>query len=396
MTNCGGSVERGSQAMKFEIVGVSPANKGAVLMLEAIRERLTQAFPDAQFAVPLAWPPAERLAKGVWATPSRTGRRPTMASLFEHAPARLQHALAFIPDRDIDVILDASGFGYGDFWGLPKLQNRLTRRLARWKRPGRRAILLPQALGPFEAPGMAEAFRQALDHLDLAFVRDDASQVYVEAVAPGRSNVHRAPDFTNLLHPELPARLNHLKGRSVVIPNEKMVTGEPAETRTAYVAFLRMAVEAIRRSGREVFILVHEGAPDRALAQELNATLEPPAPIVDERSALVTKAVIGAADLVVSSRFHGLVSALSSGVPALACGWSHKYDELLADYGCPGYSIRADDRDRWPAHLDRFLAEAPTPAFREALATAAAEQRRRSEAMWEIVIDLLRVIEPAG
>jgi colanic acid/amylovoran biosynthesis protein len=239
---------------------------------------------------------------------------------------------------------------------------------------------------------MAEAFRGALDQLDLAFVRDDASQAYVAAVAPNRHNVHRAPDFTNLLHPDLPARLNDLRGQSVVIPNEKMVAGAAPAVRAAYLSFLKTALEALRRSGRQVFILVHEGAADQALALELNADLELPARIVDEPSALVTKAVIAAADLAVSSRFHGLVSALSSGVPALACGWSHKYDELLADYGCPEYSIRLDDRDRWSEHLDRFLADAPTPEFRAKLAAAEAVQRQRSEAMWDMVVKALRGI----
>jgi polysaccharide pyruvyl transferase WcaK-like protein len=375
--------------MNFEVVGVSPANKGAVLMLEAIRERLSGAVPEARFAAPMDWPAAERLALGAWATPSRAPRRrPDLVSLFEAAPARLQESVGFIPSQRIDVLLDASGFGYGDFWGLPKLQNRLTRRLARWKVGGRKAILLPQALGPFEGAGMAAAFRDALDRLDLAFVRDGASQAYVEAVAPGRPHVHRAPDFTNLLHPELPPRLYQLRGLSLVIPNEKMVSGEPVEVRATYLAFLKAAVEALQRSGREVAILVHEGDADRALAQRVRAELDNPPRIVDEPSALITKAVIAASDVVVSSRFHGLVSALSSGVPALACGWSHKYDELLADYGCAEYSIRLDGAGA--ERLEAFLTHAATPSFRSRLAEAAAEQRRRSEAMWEQVVALLK------
>ena len=37
--------------MIFEVVGIWYKNKGAVLMLEAIREQVRARFPDARFAV---------------------------------------------------------------------------------------------------------------------------------------------------------------------------------------------------------------------------------------------------------------------------------------------------------------------------------------------------------
>jgi polysaccharide pyruvyl transferase WcaK-like protein len=372
--------------MNFEIVGVFSANKGAVLMLEAIRERLAQSFPDARFAVPMSWATEARLSHGLWATPGRQVSSFSLTGLLERSPTKFQKTLGFIPSDRIDVVLDASGFGYGDFWGLPKLRDRLTERLARWKTNGRKAILLPQALGPFEQPGMAENFRKALDRLDLAFVRDGASQAYVEAVAPGRPQVHRAPDFTNLLHPELPRRLDGLRGLSAVVPNEKMIAGKGDAERSRYLAFLKVTVEAIRRSGREATILLHEGQQDRAIAAALNASLERPAPIVDEPSPLVTKALISNAELVVSSRFHGLVSSLSSAVPSLACGWSHKYLELMTDYGCADLIVEIDRPESWDASLETLLARAGDQAFRSALAERGAEERAKSETMWSMVV----------
>lgn len=376
--------------MNFEIVGVHPANKGAVLMLEAIVARLRREFPNAYFAVPEGWPVEARLEHGMWATPATIGGRPNMVTLFERAPRKLRRKLSFLRRDEIDVIIDASGFGYGDFWGLPKLSGRLTERLRRWKRGQRKAILLPQALGPFEKPGMAEAFRAALDLLDIAFVRDAASQAYVEAAAPGRTNIHRAPDFTNLLHPDLPSRLDHLRGRSVVIPNEKMVTGKGEAVRTAYLRFLAMATKRMQDASHRPFILVHEGEPDRRLAQELNEVLKVPLDVIDEPSALVTKAVIGVCALSVSSRFHGLVSGVAAAVPSLACGWSHKYRELMADYGCPDMVVDIDTPDSWEAKIDALIAAAADPAFRERLGAHAATEREKSEAMWKRVIATIR------
>lgn len=45
------------------------------------------------------------------------------------------------------------------------------------------------------------------------------------------------------------------------------------------------------------------------------------------------KRVIGCTDIVLVSRFHAMVGALSLGVPAVVLGWSHKYVEVMARFG---------------------------------------------------------------
>jgi len=51
------------------------------------------------------------------------------------------------------------------------------------------------------------------------------------------------------------------------------------------------------------------------------------------------KALMGETDLVVASRFHGMVTALDLGLPVLAIGWGHKYRELLAHFGLESWSL---------------------------------------------------------
>lgn len=374
--------------MNIEIIGVWPVNKGAVLMLEAIRAKLGAELPQARLAVPASWSADHRLAYGMWATPGGE-KLPRSVALFDRAPRSLRARLGYLRSEEIDLVLDASGFGYGDAWGREKLDGRLVHRLKRWKVSGKKAVMLPQALGPFETPGMAETFREALERLDLVFVRDAASAAYVEAVAPGRPNVRRAPDFTNLLHPHLPAGFDALRGRPVVIPNEKLVTGKDDATRNTYLDFLKLAVETLRRAGHDPFLLVHEGAKDRALANAVAGSLAVPIDIVDEPSALVTKAIVSVSGLAISSRFHGLVSALSSAVPSLACGWSHKYRELMRDYGCEDLALDLNDRDVWEDMIVALIDRAADPAFRDLLRARGDEQRAASEAMWREVLHLI-------
>jgi colanic acid/amylovoran biosynthesis protein len=374
--------------MIVELLGLHHANKGALLMLEAIDARIRQEFVGVRLAVPASTPFEVRARYGLWASVPRDHGRFDVAFLANWIPARFRRALGLAAPSDIDVILDASGFGYGDYWGTRKLERRLLGPLRRWKTHRKTVVLLSQALGPFETPGMKEAFAQVLRHADLVFVRDKESMKYVEAVTKGSPNVRLAPDFTNALHPPLPERLASVIGRSLVIPNQRVV-GVPAQRQT-YIEFLALALESIARTGREAILLVHEGADDHKLAAEVNAKLAVPVRVIDEPSPLTTKAIIAAADLVVSSRFHGLVSALSSAVPSLACGWSHKYGELMDDYGCREHMVDITQRASWVVQIERFLADAADAEFRACLAEAATRERARSEAMWHEVVMLLK------
>ena len=384
--------------MMIEVLGVHHKNKGARLMLEAIRSQLKDRA-GVELAVPWGFPPELRLADGLWCTLPKSGRplkaalRPNVANALRFMPRRVAREAGLVDGNMVDAILDASGFGYGDYWGVSKLRQRLAGPLRRWKNGHNKAILLPQALGPFTKPGMKEAFVEVLERADLVFARDRMSLAHVEAVAKDHPKVRLAPDFTNLLHAELPERLAHLRGKAMVIPNEKMVAGASTETRTAYVEFLVLSAELIVKSGRDAIVVVHEGSQDRMFADQINARLATPLRVVDEASVLTTKALIASADLIVSSRFHGLVSALAASVPSLACGWSHKYGELMADYGCPQHNINLSERGAWMGAIEALLADAGKPEFRARLAEASLLQQERSTAMW---VEVMGVLDGAG
>ena len=63
----------------------------------------------------------------------------------------------------------------------------------------------------------------------------------------------------------------------------------------------------------------------------------------ENMSSTELKNVIASCEVVVSSRYHSCVAALSSGVPTLVIGWHHKYDELLQLYGQEEWGISTED-----------------------------------------------------
>lgn len=85
-------------------------------------------------------------------------------------------------------------------------------------------------------------------------------------------------------------------------------------------------------SNQNPFLLIHEGANDLKLAKSIIENTGKNIPIVSETDPLKIKGILGASNGTIGSRFHGLVSALSQGVPSLATGWSHKYQMLFEDY----------------------------------------------------------------
>ncbi|GAJ06742.1 unnamed protein product, partial [marine sediment metagenome] len=81
--------------------------------------------------------------------------------------------------------------------------------------------------------------------------------------------------------------------------------------------------------------------------------------LLGDYSAELLKAVIGNCDLLIGSRFHSLVAALSQSVPTVALGWSHKYSELMGDVGLEEFAVGFSDVElhQWLAMLDKAWRE---------------------------------------
>ncbi len=380
--------------MNIEIRGIHFPNKGAELMLVAIMQKLnaTLGKENVSFVLDPRQAYSYRAPYGLLQKFRYSKFGVTFDRLGNFIPNTVRENYGLVTEREIDVILDASGFAYGDQWGAQKAQDRSANDIERWKKEGKKVILLPQAFGPFTSDALVSAMKTILTHADLVFAREKQSYEYLREVKPDAVSLRQAPDFTNLVTGVLP-RSRELDGlKTCVVVNNKMLEMTGAEGER-YVPLMTTLTRHLARCGLAPFLLVHEGEKDLALAQEVQRGAQEAGqevPLWQEDDPVAVKGIIGQCQGLISSRFHGLVSGLSQGVPSLGTGWSHKYQMLFEDYGCPEnlIDLRQDDAAALQ-QLSHLTDETKRQALAERTAEHAKAQKVLSEEMWREVISVI-------
>jgi colanic acid/amylovoran biosynthesis protein len=371
----------------FDIVGVNYRNKGAHLMLRAMCERLKHAPFPALLSVNMklarhARRHGENLYASLWLEQSRPGKADALVrGIGVVIPKAIKKKYRLIADRNVDVILDGSGFLYGDQWGLRGIKRRLACAQL-WERQRKHLVLMPQAFGPFSSEESKTLMAELIDLSTLIYARDRESLGYLRDVAPTASHLRLAPDFTGLVEPKSYPEMEVYRGWVGIVPNTKMVT---KENRGRYSRFLNSVIRRLYENEQKVFFLIHETS-DLQLAQALLEDLGVELPIHYRDDPAELKAVIGACRFVVASRFHAIVSALSQGVPVVGTSWSHKYRYLFDDYNA--MHLLVEDLEDGP-FIERLLDNLSEPGYRKGLSELLKEQsdaqKSQIEAMWKEV-----------
>jgi polysaccharide pyruvyl transferase WcaK-like protein len=369
--------------------GTGTHNKGAELMAVAVLEHFRARRDAPEFAVPAQFGSyCDRARYGLWTlVDERRLGRSKLASWLMHRCFRHKYGLA--REEDCEVVIDASGFAFGDQHG-PKPTRQMAKNCRRWKRQGKRIVLLPQAFGPFTSPEIRAGCRELVDQCDLVFAREERSHQHLAEAAGPRDTIRMAPDFTIALQGKMPCDFVPSDKTAFVVPNSRMLDKTDQRTQTGYLPFLAEACQHLRQLGLRPSVLLH--APeDAALARRLAEQTPHAFDVLEARCPLQLKGILGTGRLVIGSRFHALVSALSQGVPVLAVGWSHKYDELLRDFDCSECLVSIGDGGDLKQRL-ATLADSPQ---RDQLVARirAAGQRLQKEiaAMWAEVDRVLGI-----
>jgi polysaccharide pyruvyl transferase WcaK-like protein len=381
--------------MIIELRGVEFHNKGAELMLLAILEMVRSRFPAAVFVMEVGKlsPLSKQRKVGIYAKLEYhrfISRRMSLSDFGFLLPRFFISKAGVITEKEVEVILDGSGFAYGDYWGYRKAQMRLSNSIGRWKKAGKKVVLLPQAFGKFEEPKLQEEMRRIISNADLIFARDKSSHSYLSQVLESKNTFLR-PDFTNLITGTLPASFNPQIAEIAIISNNKLVESGVFASKEAYVEFLNNVVEIVIEKGKKPFFLIHEGYKDLDLAVQVNAVFSKNIPVLVEDDPLAVKGIIGASQGVITSRFHGLVSALTQCIPCLCVGWSHKYLELMGDYEFSEGLLADTDLER--GSLEKKIAmivdEDSVEEIKGKLKVNSGIQKEHTSKMWEQVFELI-------
>lgn len=396
--------------MIVEVAGAGFGNKGAELMLRTVVKRLRSEDPETRIAVEpsLDLRFADRARLGVesiypsvqqfsgklrsLALRSTPLRKLMLAGVRTMRP-RLAEATHGLIDRTAcDAYLDIAGYAYGD--KFPPLRTRIAAEAAaEHRRRGNPIVLFPQMLGPFTKSESAKWFKRLFDSADLVYAREARSYELAREVVGDDPRLRQAPDITIASLPEAMDSFPSSGARYVcVVPNERMNDQGRKEWGDTYLTRLEAVLRLALDRGYGACLVVHSSDPgDREMAEQLRKTVgEDRVTIFDSYDPFELKRFLGGAQLVVGSRFHSLVSALSLGTPVVALGWAHKYAMLMEEFGVPELLHRAADSvDQLQETVAELLDEGRSTVKRETIRQRGESLRGEIELMWREVFGLL-------
>lgn len=261
-----------------------------------------------------------------------------------------------------DLVLDTgAGDSFSDIYGIRRLMEMSALRLLvqRAKVP---FVMGPQTIGPFNSMSGRIIARFSVRGAAAVLARDSDGFKKLPDVFTGRT--FKTSDVAFLI----PSNLN-VERSGVLLNVSGLLWNENPHVDYQYyrrqvVEFASSAVD----SGLKVTLLAHVLASDNSdsdslAIRELQRLLGGTVDCYEPYDLNAARSRIAQAEVVVASRMHASINALSQGVPTVAWGYSDKFRPLLTDLG---WSMYYDLRDKSPniaqATLDAVNNVSPSSA----------------------------------
>lgn len=379
--------------MRIVLSGIETTNKGAELMLYAILQEIERKYPKAEVYIPLYAikqglnyiKTNVKLLNKPFAEVKRIARSLHLIGVLRRLHLPFYFFEDSYPVKNIDYFIDASGFGFTDQWNPSnRVVDTWEKQLRGYSEQGSKIIFLPQAFGPIELPNTKRELSILNQYATTIMAREKISYGYLQKCGMDMSKVKLFTDFTSLVAGEIPVKYKHLNGGICIIPNMRMLDKGSVSFEN-YLTFLTSAIDIGLSKGYKVYLLNHEGKADEQLAYRCVEKLNDCIDIVTGINALEVKGLISTSHLCISSRFHGVASALNSCVPCLATSWSHKYAELFKDYGMNNSVLDLTNIEDCLATINTYIDIGNNCKIRETLKLQHPIIQENTKKMWEYV-----------
>ena len=255
---------------------------------------------------------------------------------------------------DSVVVVDVAGISFVDGRGIPiTIYNSLMTGLSLLL--GVPTVKAAQALGPFKTQPNRLLARIVLPRLAAVCARGSRTREHLDTLH--LSNVTNVADLAFSLDEagSLPTHVSEALvptgGKFVVVMPSSVVRGLFESSGGDYVSAVATLIRGIREtSGLGVVVAPHSyrvGHPegrmnDGPVCQEVVARCSEDPMVVgidEDLSAGELRHLIGMSEVLVTSRFHAMISGLSTYTPTVVVGWSHKYREVLDDFGLTNFGM---------------------------------------------------------
>ena len=344
------------------------ANKGAASMLLALVDHIDDVLPDARLKSLSTYPAQDKVA-------NRSERLEIvpytpLAMLLVVFPLALLVGLSrllglrgqvFARTESMralmgaSVVADLAGISFSDGRGVPTLAyNALMTGIPLLL--GVPVVKCSQAMGPLEELPTRLAARLILPRLTTIVARGRRTHEHLTRF--GLHNVEEGADlaFSMQVAEQDEAHAAELvaevatKGYFVVSASS-VVEALCQERGIDYVELMAELVEKCsKETGLSAVLIAHSARPGqgpgrmndlpvtRAVAEHcagrvsvvhLDRDLDP----------RVLRAIIGGSRFLIASRFHAMISGLATRTPTVVVGWSHKYREVLTEFGLEDFAI---------------------------------------------------------
>lgn len=370
-------------------------NRGAESMLVTTIAKLKDKYPDADFKVFSIYPKKDRelihdpkvqiMSSKPTSLVTRDFPFAILDWLFSQIGIHIWLPSAVRRLKQCSILYDIGGITFAER-GMVLLYNIFTLWPAMLL--GVPVVKLSQAVGPFKSTTNRVFARLFLNKCKKLYTRGEISQKFLDDLKLKQVSSTLAADIAFSYQPEyslsvenpekimkLSERLTSIRaqGKSVIILSPSSVVLKKIKS-PIYEQMLLTAIRKMDHPGYHYIFLPNSNRAEseksqnndifvlrniRLLAKsQLGPDLMKRIDWIDwDLNTEGIRQIIQQANLVVTSRFHCMISALALGVPVYVIGWSHKYQEVLRMFNCEENAIDFSkaDGEALAAEIGRML-----------------------------------------